>query len=86
MLTRLNSQRVNHLQQAAELVSFAIEASTARQNNGGGCGRSGRTCRSRGGRIPVADEVARVDGEVDLSLELETLRRAYATNALKWGI
>ncbi|EEY70159.1 uncharacterized protein PITG_19072 [Phytophthora infestans T30-4] len=52
MLTRLNSQRMDHLQQAAELVSFAIEyeANTAKLGNGNGCSKSNRGGHGRGGR------------------------------------
>ncbi|KAE9359935.1 hypothetical protein PF008_g2029 [Phytophthora fragariae] len=50
MLTRLNSQRIDHLQQAAELASFAIEhkASNVGPSNGSGGSSTGRTGRGHG--------------------------------------
>ncbi|KAE9342364.1 hypothetical protein PR003_g9514 [Phytophthora rubi] len=70
MLTRLNSQRVDYLQQATELVAFAIEfeANMFKQEIGRGQGSRGN--RGRGGRFHGGGRgdqggrgsVARVDG------------------------
>ncbi|OWZ15171.1 hypothetical protein PHMEG_00011234 [Phytophthora megakarya] len=58
MLTRLNTQRSDHLQQAAEIVVFAIEfeIGTRRQDSNGGGGRGGRGgCGGHGSGGRIAD-------------------------------
>ncbi|EGZ30401.1 hypothetical protein PHYSODRAFT_469004 [Phytophthora sojae] len=70
MLTRLNSQRVDYLQQATELVAFAIEFEANMLKQEIGRGQGGRGNRGRGGRFHGGGRgdqggrgsVARVDG------------------------
>ncbi|POM73121.1 Hypothetical protein PHPALM_10061, partial [Phytophthora palmivora] len=82
MLTRLNTQRQDHLQQASELVAFAIdfEISMRRQGNSGAFGSSGRGGRGRGGRIPNGgrrDQGGRGGGYIAQVSSVET-RTCYA--------
>ncbi|POM64350.1 Hypothetical protein PHPALM_20125, partial [Phytophthora palmivora] len=82
MLTRLNTQRQDHLPQASELVAFAIdfEISMRRQGNSGAFGSSGRGGRGRGGRIPNGgrgDQGGRGGGYIARVSSVET-RTCYA--------
>ncbi|ETK77548.1 hypothetical protein L915_16200 [Phytophthora nicotianae] len=87
ILTRLNSQRTDHLQQAAELVSFAIEyeANTAKHNNTSGSNKGNRGGLGRGGRAHSGghnDQSGRGSGLV-AHVEIKTY--ALATNVMKSG-